>query len=498
MRICIVVDGRALRHWQAELASRLQAVGHDIAFERADAQLAMRGVEFVSAIERFVYDVPDLQAGGRIDATEAARWPQRDAAFTPELLIDTIGALTGRTVDAPVLTALCDGKAGEAASVQSLLRQRNPHLEIEFREACALTVRVVATGTPGLEESGILERSFDRTCERLCDLLVQCVSRFAAGELTGGDIAPAEPSHPSSVISAGLFSARTLSAKVAMRAAKAVAIDQHWSIGWRKVNDDAVSTTLAWPNANFRFLPDDAHRFFADPFVVWRDGRAFVFCEEYPYATGKGIISLFEIGPDGEPSPVRPIIERPYHLSYPFVFERDGEMWMIPETSQNRTVELWRATRFPDAWTLERVLIEDVNAGDVTLIERDGLFWIFAALSDGRRSTWDTLGLFYASRIEGPWTPHPANPVLIDAGCARPAGAMFERNGVLIRPAQDCRGGYGAALALCRVDRLDPKGFAQTPIRRFGPPSGGWRGLHTLNRAGPIEVIDTKGWRRRF
>jgi hypothetical protein len=89
--------------------------------------------------------------------------------------------------------------------------------------------------------------------------------------------------------------------------------------------------------------------------------------------------------------------------------------------------------------------------------------------------------------------------VLIDAGAARPAGNMFRHDGAWIRPAQDCRSGYGEGIALCRIDRLDREGFAQTVLRRLASPRA-WSlpGLHTLNRDGPIETIDTKGWRRRF
>lgn len=233
--------------------------------------------------------------------------------------------------------------------------------------------------------------------------------------------------------------------------------------------------------------------------MIERNGLSHVFCEEFPYATHKGVISHFTVDGQGSHSQPRIVLERPYHLSYPFLFERDGEIFMIPETSGNGTIELYRADPFPDVWKFERVLVDNVRAGDATLVEHNGLFWIFATLTDGARSTWDTLGIFYAEKLEGPWRPHPANPVLIDAGCARPAGNFFHSGAELIRPAQDCRGGYGVGLALCRVDRLDPEGFAQTVIRRFGPdPSWRGKGFHTLNRSGSLEVIDTKGWLRRF
>ena len=119
---------------------------------------------------------------------------------------------------------------------------------------------------------------------------------------------------------------------------------------------------------------------------------------------------------------------------------------------------------------------------------------MFAATRDGAGSHSDMLSLFTAERLLGPWTPHPANPVLIDAGSARPAGNIVRRGGRLWRPVQDCRAGYGTALGLAEITRLDREGFAQE-VRTVLRPGPGWPGrkLHTLNRAGPLEVIDGSG-----
>ena len=99
----------------------------------------------------------------------------------------------------------------------------------------------------------------------------------------------------------------------------------------------------------------------------------------------------------------------------------------------------------------------------------------------------------------GPWSPHPLNPVLVDARAARPAGQMFRREGALWRPAQDCTKFYGSALTLCRIDRLDATGFAQTPQITIAPPAEtGMDGCHTLNEGGGFEVIDCVAPQSRF
>ena len=302
-------------------------------------------------------------------------------------------------------------------------------------------------------------------------MILQAVERWGRGELGSivPGITPNTFSPSPNVIRASAFFAANLARKIARRLQKLSSIENHWRIGWRWTSSDEVASRLAWSTAPYAFIPDDAKRFYADPFIFWLDGVAHVFCEEYPYATRKGVISVFTIGRDGLMAPPRVVLERPYHLSYPMVFERDGAILMIPETSANRTIELYRAKRFPDEWTLDAVLVKDVSAADATLVERDGLLWLFAAIVEGGSSSWDALGLYFAPSLKGPWSAHPANPVLIDASSARPGGLTILRGKELLRPAQDCMGGYGSALTLCRIDRLDPEYYAQTRVARLAP-----------------------------
>ena len=106
---------------------------------------------------------------------------------------------------------------------------------------------------------------------------------------------------------------------------------------------------------------DDRRRYFADPFLFEEDGVAYVFCEEFPYATRKGVISVFALDEQGDPGPSRVVLERPYHLSYPVVFRHEGQIWMMPESSANRTLDIYRADPFPYRWTLDRVVLSGVE-----------------------------------------------------------------------------------------------------------------------------------------
>jgi len=100
--------------------------------------------------------------------------------------------------------------------------------------------------------------------------------------------------------------------------------------------------------------------FWADPFPLQRDGRSYIFFEELPAGSSKAHISVIEVNRDGSTSAPVKVLERDYHLSYPFLVEEGGELYMIPETASNRTVEVYRCVDFPTKWKLERVLLKDV------------------------------------------------------------------------------------------------------------------------------------------
>jgi hypothetical protein len=282
---------------------------------------------------------------------------------------------------------------------------------------------------------------------------------------------------------------------IAARALERTLHREQWLIAYRygngPINGDLDGFTRIIP-------PPD--RTWADPFVVERNGRHFIFFEELPFAAGKAHISVIELDRDGKWSAPRRVLERDHHLSYPFVFEHEGSLYMVPETAQKRTVELYRCEEFPARWRLEKVLLEGVRLADATLHRGAERWWMFANAAPGAsRSFDDELYLFHSERLLGEWRPHARNPVKSDARCARPAGRLYWHGGALYRPAQICAPLYGAGVSINRVLRLTPHEYAERQVERLLPErSRGLLGLHTVNRAGELTVVDALTRRRRF
>ena len=277
-----------------------------------------------------------------------------------------------------------------------------------------------------------------------------------------------------------------LAGKLAAAKFRSALSSDQWALAYRFRSGPCDSNNTFY---RFKNLLPPGDRFWADPFAIKADDRYYVFIEEYLYDTAKGHVSVIELDRKGVVKGPTKVLERDYHLSYPFVFEWNGNYYMVPESAANKTIELYRAKSFPFVWQLEKVLMTDVRAKDATLAEIDGTWWMFVSISE--HSIPDELYLFSAATPLGPWKPHRRNPVKSDVRGSRPAGALFEWNGDVYRPAQDSSGRYGYAISINRITQLDHDQFREEQVSSILP---NWNrdllATHTIGIAGDLTVVD--------
>jgi len=489
MRLTLNIGASPLRRWHLLLIGLLRGLpGVDLSVSLSETDPADRsGLDPLFRVEGLLHGLRHdslFATASRSDVTVPIGRP----AGAADLVLD----LAGQAATGPGhrWTLHFDGETGEDALVAILLGGGIPL--VELREGGD----IIAVGRPGSENGRILLAKLDDILSRLVTLIAAAVSggRLRVPALPAAEAGPLpapQAGIAKTVIKAGVSKAMELVYKTCFHA-------PHWRVGWRKLDGPDLFALKRHPESGWVDLPDDGTRFYADPFPILHEGKVTLFVEDFVHAVGKGVISAVEFGPDGPLGRPEPVFEQPGHLSYPFVFARDGEVWMIPESCSAARIDLFRATAFPGGWVKEATLIEGVVASDATLIEQDGRWWLLATVRDGGGSFSDALHLWSAPDFRGPWTPHPHNPVLIDIASARPAGRMVARDGQWLRPVQDCRLGYGKALGIARVTQLDDMGFAQEieAILEAGPLWPGRR-LHSLNSAGGFEFIDGSAMVRR-
>ncbi len=286
---------------------------------------------------------------------------------------------------------------------------------------------------------------------------------------------------------------RWLAPKIAGKAVRRLmrgARTEHWRMAVR------VGAQRLWTNergadtTGFQWIPSAPGHLYADPFLLQRQGRTWLFYEHYRYAEQRAVIDCAEVLPDGQLAEARQVLQQNYHLSFPHVFEHEGDVFMIPETGGNRTVQLYRAVNFPYEWKLEKVLLQGHWVVD-TAVWHDGRLWWFFATMKEPRGEGTMLILFSATHLTGEWRYHPANPICTDVRSIRGAGAVFLQNGKLLRPSQDCGVRYGHRLNFHEITALTPEEYREEPAFVFDPTNwAGLVGVHTYNQCPGVEVVD--------
>lgn len=484
MRLAVRLDPHAVRRWHLEVLAALAdrpGLVVEVVWSRAPREPA-RDVEGLLTLERALHRLP-VGRSGRVAAGAFATY--RGRVGEPEVVLDLVGDAADD--DARTWHLTFDGAAGEDALLAALLAGRSPVVRV----VDLATGRTLASGRPGTEYPSVVVAALE-------DVLAGCTQLVhAAIDGRGGpDLEDGAPValRRGDVLRHG---ARSLVSAAVHRVYRQLYRAPHWRVGWRWVAGPDVVDLGGLPSG-WRELPDDGWHFYADPFPVVVDGVTHLFVEDYDHRVGRGVISAVPFDEEGPTGTPRTVLEHHTHLSYPFVLEDAGQVWMIPETSGAGTVELYRARRFPDDWVREEVLLEGMQVSDATPFRHGGRWWLSGTVRAGGSYS-DALHLWSADRLQGPWHPHPGNPVLIDIAAARPGGRVVRRSGRLVRPVQDGRAGYGAALALAEITRLDTEAFEQRVVATI-TPGPAWPGsrLHTLNRAGDLEVIDGSAYSPRL
>lgn len=495
VHVSVRLDENCVRRWHVLLLERIMALpGVRVSARVGPAASTLpSGMNTLFQLETAIYGLGGPGLAERVPLSHLTRFLDDGDDASVDLVMDLCG--DAPSSHARVWRLTYNGGAGEDMLLSAIMDGQTPIARISENGT------VIAAGRLGTEYGGVVLASFQDCLARTATLIASAIS--SEGRTAGSDFPDLQDERPKGLSNGRLtvLGARKLAGQVVRQIYRLCYRTPHWRVGWRAYDGSDVFDLRSHPAGGWNDLADDGKRFYADPFPILHQGQVTLFVEEYIHRLGKGIISAVGFGPSGPLGTPVPVLELDCHLSYPFVFEREGQFWMIPESCQNGTVALFRATAFPGGWVKEATLLSDTVASDATLVEKDGVWWMLATVRDGGGAFSDALHIWSAPDFRGPWTAHRNNPVMIDIESARPAGRMVWRGGSLLRPVQDCRKGYGAALGIARVSQLDSSGFAQT-VETVLTPGSLWPGrrLHTLNHAGGLEFIDGSGhaprWKR--
>jgi hypothetical protein len=272
-----------------------------------------------------------------------------------------------------------------------------------------------------------------------------------------------------------------------------------WSIGiyagesplrlrpWGEVHNPVLSA---------EHVSDVDASFLADPFMVWSGQLWYMFFEIMNSKRDCGEIGLATSSDCVTWQYQKVVLREPYHLSYPCVFQAQGEFWMIPETVESGAIRLYRAEPFPERW----IFVSDLVPGrfaDSTILHFQNKWWIFTCPNPHHH---DVLSLYMADGLAGPWREHPQSPLIVgDRSKARPGGRVIVNGSKIIRYTQDCVPTYGSRVRAFEIFELGPTSYREreaegSPVLAPDGPDWNACGMHHVdphpNGGGWIACVD--------
>jgi beta-xylosidase len=223
--------------------------------------------------------------------------------------------------------------------------------------------------------------------------------------------------------------------------------------------------------------------FVADPFMLQNEGRWYMFMEVMNAEMKKGEVGLATSYDGLNWTYQQIVLNERFHLSYPYVFKFENEFFMLPETLGAGAVCLYKAGEFPSRWSCVARLLEGRFA-DPSLFHYNDRWWLFVCSTPYQH---DTLRLYFANALTGPWSEHPKSPIVSnDKRRARPAGRVIEFNNRLIRFAQDCVPQYGSSVRAFEIRELTANSYTEVEIEHspiLKASGNGWNasGMHHID-----------------
>jgi hypothetical protein len=533
LQFAAVVDAVALRPWQAELIGVLRALnGSKPNLYRVDAQpgpsgLKARAWAVASAIDRRVslkvHHRSFIKAGrhaealrpvGTLDANIIdlrirTDGPRADAPI--DILVDLRGAgatspigIDPRLGTVRFLAGLVNPATGQADGAAEFLTA-SPLTEVElvFQPSDGTRPRLLSRRlrTFASSWSETVRRMEWRGFLFLKDVLEDLAKR-------GGDsrmmTAPPMRDAPTGGSAPSLVEIASAVPRMAWRTAQVladrIAIHDQWRVmlttRFERVED--IKDFASW-----QALIPPPDRMWADPFVKVVDGRIYIFVEEVEVAVGRGSIVCLKWA-DGKADRLGPVISEPFHLSYPFLLAHRGELYMLPESSEDNALHIYKCDAFPLRWSRVGTMLEGLSIADCTIFQHQGLWWLFGnvdRLKVGIHTS--ELHLFHAEDpLSGRWIAHELNPVIVDDRHARMAGSVIRIADKLVRFAQGSARYYGETLEAREILRLSPSEFEEVALAKAEPERRrGGVGVHHFTCDGTIGVVDAcykiprLGWR---
>jgi len=212
------------------------------------------------------------------------------------------------------------------------------------------------------------------------------------------------------------------------------------------------------------------NEFWADPFYFKYKKKDYCFFEKYDFTLKKGEICCAEIKKNNLIN-FRTVLKKKYHLSFPNIFQYKNNIYLMPETYQNKRLEIYICNKFPNKWSLFSTAFENEITCDPLLLLKNKKLWLF--INKSKKNLLDLNKKLYIYQINNlklnKIIPHINNPVKSSFNGGRNAAQQMFRNSKMIRISQNCKNLYGESINISKIDKLSLSSYKETKIKEIGP-----------------------------
>lgn len=160
------------------------------------------------------------------------------------------------------------------------------------------------------------------------------------------------------------------------------------------------------------------------------------------------------------------VLKESFHLSFPYVFEDHGNIYMVPESQESDSVRLYKAndnlTHFDFVRTLlyqERKDGIHYNFNDSHIYHKNGKYYLFTSY----QKDWMYYQELFISDdlLNGKFIKHPCSPICTSNEFGRNGGSLIQCGDKLLRVTQDCHQNYGDNISLMEITLLNDKAYQE-------------------------------------
>ena len=211
--------------------------------------------------------------------------------------------------------------------------------------------------------------------------------------------------------------------------------------------------------------------YYADPFIWTTPDGTWLLVEKYDYAAEVGCLCAIRVDRGGRPSLE---VGLPFagHISFPFLFEDSGKLYMVPETCSERSVDLYECESFPAQWKYRSRILSGVDAADTVVFRHEGRWWLITSVRDNPGEQ-RYLAIYSSQGLDGEWRAHPVNRERRYSdgkfGYGRNGGSIVYFNRQLLRMMQASELYYGQSLVVMEIKKLTLSEYAETEFEGSHP-----------------------------